>query len=282
MTDPRRFTLQLADGEMAGLDFGDLARPVDAVFLHATGFNASTYRQSLGLAGQRLRVIALDQRGHGLSSLPADSDGLRDWRPFAEDLSQALDALKLDRPVVLSGHSMGGTVSVLAAAHLGARVRGLVLVDPVIMRAPAGQGVSDSPLVIGARRRRPAFASKADAVRAYLGRGAFRTWPPEAVADYVEDGFRDAADGVALTCAPAWEAGIFSVSVGYDPRLALDAIAAPIAILRAEHGSTCDIDPEIHVARFPDRSLVTVPGSSHFLPMERPDLVAQALLAACA
>jgi pimeloyl-ACP methyl ester carboxylesterase len=282
MTDARRFTLALPDGPMAGLAFGDQTRPVDAIFLHATGFNASTYRQGLSAAARQLHVLALDQRGHGLSGLATDPETLSSWSPFAQDLIHALDALDLTRPVVLSGHSMGGAVSTLAAAELGERVKGLVLVDPVFMRAPQGMNLADSPLVVGARRRRRDFASKAAALEAYLGRGAFRSWPAEAVADYVEDGFRPVGDGVTLTCAPEWEAAIFQVSTRRDPRPALDALTCPVSILRAEFASTCILDGAVYVDPFPERRMTTVAGSSHFLPMEQPDLIASALIEACA
>jgi pimeloyl-ACP methyl ester carboxylesterase len=283
MTDARRFTLALPDGEMAGLEFGDPGRPIDVIFLHATGFNASTYRNSLGeAAAGGLRIVALDQRGHGLSRMPTDPDELQDWGPFGLDLLSAIEALRLTRPVVLSGHSMGGAVSLHAAAELGERVKGLVLFDPVIMAVRDPQKWVDAPLVVGARRRRPNFESKAAALQAYLGRGAFKTWPPQAVADYVEDGFRPDGDQVTLTCAPAWEAAIFSVSTLRDPRKALERISAPVEVMKAEHGATCHLDAAHYIDPFPNRRMITVPGSSHFLPIERPDLVASSLQAACA
>jgi len=281
MTEPRRFTLTLPDGEMAGIDFGDPDRAIDVIFLHATGFNASTYRQCLGLASERSRIVALDQRGHGLSTLPSDADGLEDWGPFGDDLLHATEALKLSQPVVLSGHSMGGAVSLHAAAALGDRVKGLVLFDPVIMSVREPRKWVDAPLVVGARRRRPRFTSKQAALEAYLGRGAFKTWPPQAVADYVEDGFRPDGIEVTLTCAPAWEAAIFSVSTLRDPIDSLAKVSVPVSVLKAEHGATCHLDARRHIDPFPERSLVTVPGSSHFLPMERPDLVAKSLADAC-
>ena len=52
-------------------------RPVDIVFLHANGFNALTYQRDPGTARRpTLRVLALDQRGHGLTTLP-DCHGRR-------------------------------------------------------------------------------------------------------------------------------------------------------------------------------------------------------------
>jgi pimeloyl-ACP methyl ester carboxylesterase len=282
MDSPRRFEVPLSDGTMSVLSFGDSERPVDVIFLHATGFNARTYSQSLSLLGQTLHVIAPDQRGHGLTQLPIFPHDLDSWLPFAEDLKAMVRALDPARPVVLAGHSMGGTVSLLAAPDLGPLVKALVLFDPVLMRQPYAPAVlGASPLVEGARRRRRLFDSKAAALEAYLGRGAFKSWPQEAVRDYVEDAFVPAPEGgVALTCAPEWEAAIFAGQL-HDPWAPFEAITAPIRALRAEHGSTCLAEPmQAKVVGHPERSMETVPGSSHFLPIERPELVAQAVAAA--
>jgi pimeloyl-ACP methyl ester carboxylesterase len=184
--------------------------------------------------------------------------------------------------VVLSGHSMGGAVAIHAAAALGGKVKALALFDPVVMPVRHPTKWADSPLVVGARKRRPRFASKEAALQAYLGRGAFKTWPAQAVADYVEDGFRPDGDGVVLTCAPDWEAAIFSVSTIRNPLESLKKISVPVAVLKAEHASTSHMDLARDIDPFAERSLTTVPGSSHFLPMERPELVVQALKAAAA
>jgi pimeloyl-ACP methyl ester carboxylesterase len=162
-------------------------------------------------------------------------------------------------------------------------VKGLVLFDPVIMPPPPPGGVdealfSESPLVQGALRRREVFPSPEAAIAAYAGRGAFRTWTPQMLADYVADGFRQRPDGeVELACPPAWEASNFR-SHRHDPWDAMERAQAPIRILRAEIASTCRDDPRLDALTAAGRvRLETVPGTTHFLPMERPDLVQAAL-----
>ena len=54
---------------MAFLDFGAADRAVDAVFVHANGFNALTYRQILAPLTSHYRILAIDQRGHGATTL---------------------------------------------------------------------------------------------------------------------------------------------------------------------------------------------------------------------
>jgi pimeloyl-ACP methyl ester carboxylesterase len=256
---------------MSCLDFGSSDRSVDLVFLHANGFNAGTYQSILAPLAANYRILAIDQRGHGETSLETNLTGRRDWLDLRDDLLAFLAALDL-RHVVLSGHSMGATASLLAAAVEPTRCRRLVLFDPVIL--PPGQGAipQDSPLEQAAGRRRAVFPSRAEAIKSYTGRGAFRTWPDGILNDYVAAGFHDLPSGeVRLACAPAWEASGYAAH-GHDPWAALRSTQCPIDILRAETASTFHIGEATTLAG--DRiHITTVPGSTHFLPMERPDLI---------
>lgn len=274
-------------GEMAALDFGPADRPYDVVFLHANGFNAMTYRSILGPLSAGLRLLAVDQRGHGASRLEARPEGRRSWRDFGDDLVALIEALD-QPPVALSGHSMGGTVSLLAAAERPGKVSSLVLFDPVILppwaalyaRAPWTSGRLWKRMAIaqGALRRRAVFDSREAAFAAYKGRGAFRSWPDTVVADYVAGGFVETGDGkVTLACTPQWEASSFAAQ-GHDPWGALRRLTAPVRILKAEKGSTCRITSALLARHSPRAVMETAAGSTHFLPMERPDLVRDALL----
>jgi len=274
-------------GQIAGIALGDATRPIDVIFVHANGFNALTYRSVLAPLAERLHVLAIDQQGHGRSPQRVASESRSSWILFRDDLVALLDRIG-GGPLLLSGHSMGGTASVMAAAEQPAKVKGLALFDPVIMpldlgrRVAAGEAppLSQSPLAIGAARRRAVYASRQEAFDRYKGRGAFTTWPDEALADYVEDGFRDRPDGqVELACAPDWEAANFS-SHQHDPWAPLHAIRAPVKIFRASEGSTCSADSAgPFVADNLNFSVETVPGTSHFLPIERPGLVRETILA---
>ena len=286
--EPRRIAAPGRGGDTQGLEFGPRDRPLDVIFSHANGFNARTYRSILAPLAADLRILVLDQRGHGRSGLaPFPLEGRKSWDDLGEDLLAILNGLDA-RGVVLAGHSMGGAISLLAAAAAPGRVKALALFDPVIMppevvaQSRAG-GLPDSPLVQGALRRRAVFPSRAAVIEAYTGRGAFRTWTAEMLADYVADGFVPTADGqVELNCAPAWEASNFTAH-GHDPWAALAALKVPIRILRAQEGSTCRTDgQEAELTAGGRVTVETIPGTSHFLPMERPDLVRETLRATAA
>ncbi|MBV1853698.1 alpha/beta fold hydrolase [Catellatospora tritici] len=76
----------------------------------------------------RFRVYAVDQRGHGRSDR-ADAYSID---LLVADLAQLLDALGLDR-IVLVGHSLGGVVAYLFAARHPHRLRALVVEDAGLM-----------------------------------------------------------------------------------------------------------------------------------------------------
>ncbi|MEV6986008.1 alpha/beta hydrolase [Sphaerisporangium sp. NPDC051017] len=75
------------------------------------------------------RTISYDRAGLGGSD-PAD--GPRSLDQMATDIVALLDALGVDEPVVLVGHSWGGPLVRLFAERWPLRARALMLVDPTI------------------------------------------------------------------------------------------------------------------------------------------------------
>jgi pimeloyl-ACP methyl ester carboxylesterase len=282
----RMIPLPTRGGAMAALELGPADRPVDIIFSHANGFNGRTYRTILQPLARDLRILALDLRGHGATTLPTVIEGRQGWLEFRDDLLALLAALGQERgqgPMVLAGHSMGGTTSLLAAAVQPAKVKALALFDPVVMPtdpAPDAAMLQNSPLVAGALRRRAVFPSRQAAFEAYLGRGAFRSWSDVQLADYLAAGLAETQAGeVALTCTPEWEASNFRTH-NYDAWPAFRESRCPIRILRAAEASTFRLEGhEADLGADGRITVETVPGTTHFLPMERPDLVRQTLLA---
>lgn len=289
LSPPRRLSLPVSNDRGAGhlsvLDFGDPKRPVDLVFVHANGFNALTYRTLLAPLSGSLRIWAPDLRGHGGTTLPAKSDGRRDWHDHRDDLVALLDSLD-GPPVILAGHSMGGTSALLAAAERPGRVGGLVLLDPVIwsrwvvtaFKLPLlDRLASRIPLVRNALRRRKVFDSREQAMATWLGRGAFRGWPEMMLADYIADGLVETSEGFTLACDPAWEASNYAAQ-SHDPWRALKRLDCPVTVLRADGTGPCSLSG--NPRGLPHVTVATVPGGTHFFPMLQADVARDALFEA--
>lgn len=119
----RRIPLASRGVTLHVIDWGGDGTPL--LLLHGLSSSARIWDLAAPLLTGRFRVVAADQRSHGLSDRPADGYGFSDT---TADTVALIEALALDRPVLV-GHSWGASVALTtAAAHAGA-VRGVVLVD---------------------------------------------------------------------------------------------------------------------------------------------------------
>ena len=134
-------------GDGVGLharDWGGSGQAV--VLLHGLASNARIWDGVASrLAGAGLRVVALDQRGHGASEQPGSG---YDFATLGRDLSAALADLGIERPV-LAGHSWGANVALQFAADRPGALAGLALVDGALLGVAEWAG----PTLEEARRR---------------------------------------------------------------------------------------------------------------------------------
>ena len=255
-------------------------------FAHANGFNGLTYRHLLAPLSADFHVHAWDARGHGKSTATADPAHLESWRVYVGDLVHLLENLARDSggPILLAGHSMGGTTSLAVAARRPDLVSGVLFLDPVMpppfmawmvkLTSLLGLPVEPNRLAAGAAKRRSLWPSRAAMFEAYHGRGAFRTWPDAMVRDYIEGGTQEGIDAmVELTCAPAWEAANFK-GPRFNVWRSLWRLQVPFSLLYAQEGSTCRDEGAAWFRRHDRRATVRrIDASTHFLPMECPDIV---------
>lgn len=197
---------------------------------------------------------------------------------MADDVLAVHDATTSDAGRVIGiGHSMGGASLVMAEIAAPGRFSALVLVEPIIFGAPHARDASH-PLVALALRRRQDFASR-DAVRtAYAAKPPFDAWHPDSLDGYVEGGFIEHDSGVRLACTPRAESEVFTAAGAHGAWERLGEVTVPVTIL---FGAETDTYPSGHAEALADRfaqaKVTRVPGTGHFLPMEQPGVVADAV-----
>ena len=128
------------------------------------------------------------------------------------------------------------------------------------------------PLARMARRRKRTFRSKEEAFERFsAGRGIFKTWSEDFIRAYLECGLLEKDDKQAiLKCDPELEAQIFE-AIPLDIWRYAGDIRCPVLALRGEHSPTFLPEAARRLGRFiRDYTLETVPGTGHFLPMEKP------------
>jgi pimeloyl-ACP methyl ester carboxylesterase len=224
-------------------------------------------------------VIFPDMRGNGASM----TRGRQDVESWCKDLVDVLEAEGAADAVVI-GHSLGAQIAVHLAHRHAARVRGLVLIDPVFQRALRGRQLF-------VRRYRWLFQCAAYVTRALNAVGVRRRHIPDrdlreldaatrrAIAgpeSFEEISKRYGALGPILRHMPVANyirQGLATVSPIPDP----EGIDVPVQVLIS--GGTTLADLEINraeAARFPDSEVVVLE-ANHWPLTETPDAVREAI-----
>ena len=113
------------------LSYRDWGGPPDStalplVLLHGLASSAWIWDLVAPTLARERRVVALDQRGHGLSAKPDDG---YDFATIVADDMAAIDHLGLGPRVALAGHSWGANVVLECAARHPERIGAIMLVD---------------------------------------------------------------------------------------------------------------------------------------------------------
>lgn len=118
-------TARVGEHEVAFFHAG-VGAPV--VLVHGLGEHAGYWNDNVSaLLRAEVRLVVPDLLGHGRSDKPRDGYRMTEQ---AARLAGLLDALAIDEPVVLVGHSMGGQIAIHFALAWPERVRALVLLAP--------------------------------------------------------------------------------------------------------------------------------------------------------
>lgn len=188
-----------------------------------------------------LRLMIVELPGHG-KSWPPSADG--SVEQFARDVLRAVDHARFERFYV-GGHSIGGMVAIESGGRWPGRVKGVVSVEgwthhSVLQDAFLGQNENTLSAAQMARK-------------AELRNPVMSRWSPQQRAEF---------------------AGIWRKWNGFE---ILQHTSLPVLELWGDRGRA---RPGLEKMKIPERSNIEVrwiAGASHFLPLERPAEVAQAI-----
>lgn len=252
------------------------------VLAHPTGFLGAIWRPivtRLRTAGFSGRIIAFDQRGHGLSSKP---DTGYEWPRFVEDAQGLLCEIGV-RGAVGVGHSAGATTLAGVAARDPQRIRRLLMIDPILFDPEIGAVVrgGDNAMAARTRTRRLVWSSREELFSSFRTREPYDTWTDEALRVYVEQGTFDRPDGeIELLCPGRIEAQVYQNSASMDVFGDLRELDIPVTLVRGEHSLSFPAGrAQQALGCLRHGRLITVPKAGHFLPMQFPDRTVELILA---
>lgn len=261
---PRR-TVRSFDGTTINVVETGTGTPL--VFVHGVTLSLRTWvRQYSMLPALGYRVIAIDQRGHGDSTLGDDGHAVEH---LGDDLAAVLDALDV-HDAVLVGHSMGGVaVQSFALRHPEAareRVRGLVLLS-TLCKTPGGSRSTRVRAAIERIASRTPDSTPLWAMENFgflLARIGFGRDPYASEVELVRQMLRDCPNETRMNSPRAL--------IGLDLTHELAKIQLPTLIIC---GTADAITPPFHARQLHDAirdsRLEMVDGGGHMLMFERTD-----------
>ena len=235
----------------------------EAILLHGFTQTGRSWAAVRAEVGERYRCFAPDLPGHGDMA----------WRRPCTAGAFAAYLRAVPTPqYLLCGYSMGGRLALRAALENPGRVRRLILVS-------CGPGIADDARRAARLKEDLALAGRIESlpleqfVDEWAAQPLFATVPRGAAAFAREDRLRNVPECLAAALRgmgqgatePMWDR--------------LGELTVPVTVLAGERDEKYRAIAEEMVARLPDAHLVTVRGAGHALPLEKPEVVAGAIVA---
>jgi sigma-B regulation protein RsbQ len=220
------------------------------ILVHGWTCDETSWAENVPELSKRYRVITLDLPGHGKSGSPKDAITMD---LFARAVEAVRAEAKADK-VVLVGHSMGTPVIRQYARLYPQHVAGLVAVDGVLaLGTSARQGGPPPPQAD--RMRGPDGLKNREA----MIRGMFTPATPQPIQEHVLKMMLGAPESTAYGAMVA----TFDPAIWKD-----DTTTVPVLGIYAEKSRLAD--PQYSKKIFPAFESTEIPGTGHFLMMEKP------------
>jgi pimeloyl-ACP methyl ester carboxylesterase len=254
---------------LAHTERGSGARSV--IMLHGflgSGRNLGSLARLWSERDPSITVVLPDLRGHGASP---PLERAADLATLAQDVLDLVAALRIERPIDLVGHSLGGRVALMARMIDASAVRSVVLLD--ISPSPARAAVSSLQPVLEALLQAPDRADdRARMLEPLSSRGVSKS-----IVDWLSTNLVPDGGGYVWRFDRRALSELHEQTIGVDLWPTVETPGAKIALVRG--ADSLFVSPE-DVERFvrAGRAVRTVEGAGHFLHVDRPREVVDALM----
>ncbi|HEX4038585.1 MAG TPA: alpha/beta hydrolase [Acidobacteriaceae bacterium] len=278
------------------LDWGGRKDGRPLLFLAGLGDTAHVYDTFAPRFTDRFHVYGMTRRGFGASSKPAPTDANYSAERLGLDVVAVIDALHLDRPVLV-GHSIAGEELSFAGSHYRQKVAGLIYLDAADAYGFYDAARGDTQIdLLDVKRRLDVFRAGAVYDRAFVDglRASVAQLnrdldseevrlaempdvpvppppPPIPLAVWfgMEKFTKIEAPAMAIFACP------HDMSPAFRGRLANDPMAQ--AALRANDLERCTDQSNAFERANPADPVVRIAGANHHIFVSNPDVVARAM-----
>jgi pimeloyl-ACP methyl ester carboxylesterase len=220
------------------------------IFVHGWTCDETSWKEQVPELSKHYRVITLDLPGHGKSGSPKDDKITMDL--FARAVEAVRAEAKAEK-AVLVGHSMGTPVVVQYARLYPQHVAGLVFVDGLVALGAARQGGPPPPQP--ERMRGPDGLKNREA----MIRGMFTPATPQPLQQHI----------LKMMLAPPESTAYGAMMATFDPAIWKDDVMTmPVLGIYADKSALGN--PAYSKKLYPSFEYVEIPGTGHFVMMEKP------------
>lgn len=257
------------------------------VFSHANSFPASTYRILFKhLRSRGFTVKAVEKFGHD-PQYPVSNN----WPHLVQQLADftRAEVNHAKGPAFLIGHSLGGFLSLMAAAQHPELALGVVMLDSPVLGGwkATTLGLIKSAQMVAAvspgaisKRRRTHWPDEAAALAHFEHKKAFARWDPAVLHDYVRHGTHDQDGQRVLSFTREVETAIYNNLPDNLERLfRRHPLKCPVAFVGGLQSREMK-QVGMQMTEQLTRGRITMLDGTHLFPMERPAVTAAAIEAA--
>jgi pimeloyl-ACP methyl ester carboxylesterase len=242
--------------------------PTTLVLLHTVRTQLDHFQLVIPKLVNTFTIFAVDFPGMGWSDIVPDAS--YDEPALRRAIVELVETLDLS-DVLLAGESMGATVALTASTELGARIRGIVAVNPYDYSRGVGRANAVASLYIGGSRLPGVTALENKPALGIVLRGGLvdgSKLPDHYLAELRRAGRRRGYSRVARAVYSNVESMIAA-------RALYGRVAVPVTLVYGDRDWSRQSEREANVVAVRGAEPITLAQTGHFAALEQPDRVAE-------